>query len=217
MTATRPLPSVEYQHRGEPALRAARCEACGSPLAAEQEWCLECGAARTVIRRPPDWRIGAGIVAIVVLLVAAAFAIALINLSNHASRSAATASASLTSTTSAAGSGATRSTTTATSTHSAPAAGPPLPGWSSGLPGYTVVLSTARSQAAADTVARRLSAAGIASVGVLDSSQHAALAPGQWLVFSGRYPSMIEAQAAATALLAKGYSARAQLIGRPGG
>jgi hypothetical protein len=42
-----------------------RCRRCGGALAKDQEWCLECGAARTLLRPPPDWR---GPLAIVVLL-----------------------------------------------------------------------------------------------------------------------------------------------------
>ena len=35
-------------------------------MAEDQEWCLECGAARTLLRSPPDWR---GPVAIVLGLI----------------------------------------------------------------------------------------------------------------------------------------------------
>lgn len=55
-------------------LASERCNSCGAWLAEDQEWCLECGAARTMIRRPPDWRIGiaivAGVLAVVALLAA---------------------------------------------------------------------------------------------------------------------------------------------------
>lgn len=54
-----------------------RCLACGAALEADQEWCLECGAARTVIRRPPDWRIAAAIVVAVVVAVIIGLVIAL--------------------------------------------------------------------------------------------------------------------------------------------
>lgn len=47
-----------------------RCPACGAVLATDQEWCLECGAARTAIHAPPDWRIGVLIVLAVVAVVA---------------------------------------------------------------------------------------------------------------------------------------------------
>jgi hypothetical protein len=65
----------------------ATCAQCHAPLADGQEWCLECGAARTLIHRPPDWRIPVAVVATVVVLVLAAFAVALINLSSSADRS----------------------------------------------------------------------------------------------------------------------------------
>ena len=57
-----------------------RCDRCGAPLADDQEWCFACGAARTVIHPPPDWRIPVAVIAAVVLLVLAGFAIALIEL-----------------------------------------------------------------------------------------------------------------------------------------
>lgn len=46
----------------QPPAQAERCAACGAGLARDQEWCVECGAARTQIPPPPDWRIGAAIV-----------------------------------------------------------------------------------------------------------------------------------------------------------
>jgi predicted nucleic acid-binding Zn ribbon protein len=46
-----------------------RCLVCGGPLEEDQEWCLECGAARTVIHRPPDWRVGLAIMLAVVVVV----------------------------------------------------------------------------------------------------------------------------------------------------
>jgi hypothetical protein len=58
---------------GAPSTQADPCPVCGAELAADQEWCVECGAARTAIQPPPDWRIGLAImlavVAVVVLVV----------------------------------------------------------------------------------------------------------------------------------------------------
>lgn len=51
------------------------CRRCGTPLAADQEWCLECGAARTLLRAPPDWRgplalaLGVVVLAVIVLVI----------------------------------------------------------------------------------------------------------------------------------------------------
>jgi hypothetical protein len=59
---------------------ATFCAQCGTELEDDQEWCLECGAARTLIHRPPDWRIPVAIVGTVLLLILAGFAIALIKL-----------------------------------------------------------------------------------------------------------------------------------------
>ena len=47
-----------------------RCLACGAALGADQEWCLECGVARTVIHPPPDWRLGVAIILAVIAIVA---------------------------------------------------------------------------------------------------------------------------------------------------
>lgn len=198
-------------------------------MATDQEWCLECGSARTVIHRPPDWRIGAGIIGLVVLLLAAAFTVALINLSSNASRTAGLAASATrptqpaptpsttSSTSSRSSSTSSTSTTTSSSTASSAAAGTgAFSGWAVGLSGYTAVLATARSQPQAVASARRLRASGL-SVGVLNSSQHPSLPAGQWLVFSGRYLTLLDAQAAATALVARGFAAHALLIGRPGG
>jgi predicted nucleic acid-binding Zn ribbon protein len=44
----------------------AGCAACGAALEADQEWCTECGAARTRLHRSPDWRAAAAVIAGVV-------------------------------------------------------------------------------------------------------------------------------------------------------
>jgi hypothetical protein len=61
-----------------------RCGSCDAPLAADQEWCLECGAARTALRRPPNWRIPVAVVTLVVVLVGVGLLIALVSLSIQA-------------------------------------------------------------------------------------------------------------------------------------
>jgi septal ring-binding cell division protein DamX len=186
------------------------CVHCGASLREDQEWCLECGAARTLIHRPPDWRIAAAVIAVVVGLALLAFAIALVNLSSSADHVATQASAKTATT-------AVRPATTAavapSSTGSATIAS-----WPVGLSGWTVELARSPSQSEANAAANRFAASGL-QVGVLDSSQHPSMKPGYWIVFSGRYPGRSGAVTAATNLKAK-VSTTAPLARRvapPGG
>jgi len=79
-----------------------------------------------------------------------------------------------------------------------------------------VVLAVNRNQAAAAT-ATRLASSGI-SVGALDSTQHPKMPPGYWVVFSGRYPTPVEAMPAALRLRAAGNRyAHARIVAPPGG
>lgn len=168
------------------------CPHCDSPLRDDQEWCLECGAARTLIHRPPDWRIAAAVIAVVVGLALLAFAIALVNLSSNADQLAGTQTTAKTSTVAA------RPATAAAGATSA-AGSPAIASWPVGLGGWTVALSSRRTQAEANAAASRFAASGL-HVGVLDSSQHPSMKPGFWIVFSGRYPARPGAVAAATNL-----------------
>jgi len=182
------------------------CAHCGAGLARDQEWCLECGSARTLIHRPPDWRIPIAIVGVVVLVVLAGFAIALINLSTNANRSAQTVAAK-------------PATAPAVSTPKPAAAQKPvtIAGWPTGLSGWTVVLAQRRRQARAENVARLFAGAGV-EVGVLYSSNHPLLVPGYWIVFSGRYPTEAGALTAAKKLRAAGHRrAQAREVAPPGG
>ena len=62
------------------ATRDERCAACGQPVAPDQEWCLECGAARTLLRRSPGWRIPAALAAILAAAVIAGLVVAVLSL-----------------------------------------------------------------------------------------------------------------------------------------
>lgn len=53
------------------------CPHCSSPLRDDQEWCLECGTATTLIRTPPDWRIPVAIVGAVIAIALAGLIVAL--------------------------------------------------------------------------------------------------------------------------------------------
>jgi hypothetical protein len=68
----------------DPAAPGDRCAGCGAPLESDQEWCLECGAARTVLHRPPDWRAPVAVIAVVTGVVVIGALIALVSLSIQA-------------------------------------------------------------------------------------------------------------------------------------
>jgi hypothetical protein len=173
------------------------CNRCGAPLRDDQEWCLECGTARTVIHPPPSWRVPATVVVVVVLLVLAGFAIALIKLSSDANRHAAGVSTSV-------------------PARSAAPRSAALPGWPRGVQAWTVVLAARRTETDAIAAADKLAASG-QRVGILESSLHPLLKPGWWLVFAGRYPSDAAAAAQSARLLAKGYHARVRHVTNPSG
>lgn len=199
--------------RSEPAEHAAadqRCVQCGAGLAGDQEWCLECGAARTLVHRPPDWRVPVAVVGGVIALALAGFVIALVSLSGNDDRSATTITA-------ASVSAAPAGPPTGASTPSAASPSPRLAGWPIGLPGWTVMLGSRKLEGHAAALARREAATGI-PVGILNSSQHPALVPGRWIVFSRRYASEALAQTQATMLVSQGHvGAQPLLVGRQGG
>jgi hypothetical protein len=77
-----------------------------------------------------------------------------------------------------------------------PPAGARLITWPAGVDGYTVVLNSLPApggRAEATQKARAAADAGLAEVGVLDSSRYSSLHPGYYVVFSGVYGSMAEA------------------------
>jgi CHASE1-domain containing sensor protein len=49
-------------------------------MASDQEWCLECGAARTLLRRPPDWRVPMALLVGLVVLAAIALVVTVLSL-----------------------------------------------------------------------------------------------------------------------------------------
>jgi hypothetical protein len=163
-----------------------------------QEWCLECGAAQTLIHRAPDWRIAVALVGAVIVIALIALGLVLANLTSTA--------------------GGTTTTVTDTVSQTVTAAAKQtFAGWPVGLGGWTVALSRARTQADANASASRLAASGL-DVGVLNSSEHPSMPPGYWVVYSGRYPNSAGAQAAAARLRSAGQPAAvATQVARPGG
>ncbi|HWE32847.1 MAG TPA: SPOR domain-containing protein [Solirubrobacteraceae bacterium] len=190
------------------------CEQCGAELADDQEWCLECGGARTLIHRGPDWRVPLAVIAAVIVLAIGGFVVAVISLSNDSSNPTTAATSANASKPSTNAAGATGNADQAGTATGAPAT---ISTWAIGLPGWTVVLAAEHTRAAAYTVAKRLAGQGI-DVGVLDSNQHPSLTPGNWVVFSGRYPTRAAAASASAQLVSLGQThAHARLVGRPGG
>ncbi len=198
MTVTAPPPETVEPDTAPVEASAARCHRCGEPMAADQEWCLECGEGHTLVHSPPDWRIGVAIVATVIVLALAGFAIALINLSDNADSS---ASASVA-----------RATPPAATTAARSATATNFPRWAPGRAGYTVVLSSTSTQTGARSAAVHLRAVGI-PVGILSSSAHPRMKPGRWIVFNGHFPTLTAAKLRATRLRARGYHAHASLVG----
>jgi hypothetical protein len=173
------------------------CALCGAPMEDDQEWCLECGAGRTVIQAPPDWRVPALVVGGIILAALVAFAIALVNLNGQGAGSAS------------------QTASRATSTPNAPVRSS-VTSWPPGLSGWTVVLAKTTDQSLARDAALGLAAGGV-SVGVLDTTQHPLLKPGDWVVFSGRYPDQARAQAAAARLKRAGHAGTVVEVAAPGG
>jgi hypothetical protein len=209
---TSEIPVLSASSLGDP-----YCAQCGTELNDDQEWCLECGTARTLIHRSPDWRIPIAIAATILLLVLAGVAIALIHLSQRTNAVTASAPAGATAAATAPtkvtpGTGGSRQATATTQT-----APKPVGNWPVGLSGWTVVLFTSHAKASADAKAAGLVAGGL-RVGVFNSSQHPSLKPGYWIVFAGRYPHGTEAAAAAVRLRNNGHpEAHARQVARPGG
>ena len=63
-----------------PTTPGPRCAACGAPLEPDQEWCVECGTARTMLPASPDWRAPLAVIAVVVGIVVIGGLIALVSL-----------------------------------------------------------------------------------------------------------------------------------------
>ncbi len=181
--------AVPPEVTGQP---APFCALCGRPMEPDQEWCLDCGAARTVIAPAPDWRVPILVIGTVVLIIAGLLVFAVSRLDS-------------------AGQVTVIKTTAAGQTATVGA-------WQPGLDGYTVILASEPSQAAARSEATRLVADHVAAVGVLNTSQHPQLrAKGAWEVFSGRYPSYALAKAAAARATKHGQpQAVPALVQRPG-
>ena len=206
------------------------CPHCGSPLAADQEWCLNCGhAVATRIAPTPRWRVPVAIVGGVLALLVAALLLSLVELSSDpqpvakAPTSQATATPSVppeeggaaAATPTPAIGTPTATPTPANGENAVPTTTPtPAPGstggtigsteWPSGKTAWTVVIASSTSRAAAQKKAK---AAG-ADAGVLHSNDFSSLRKGYWVVFAGQYPDQKAAQAAAKSRGGDAYARR---------
>jgi hypothetical protein len=166
------------------------CRRCGAPFEAGQEYCLECGSRLVAARRAPG--LAAWIVpSAVALLVAAAGTAAAIAARGGPKRH---------------GQAAAVAVSPLRPAPATPVVKPPRPKKPSGqgliawpsTNGYTIVhasLPLAQGGNAARARANAALKAGLDHVGVLVSSSYASLQPGYYVVFSGIYPSLADAQA----------------------
>jgi hypothetical protein len=73
---------------------AIACPRCGAPVAPDQDWCLDCGAAaRTRLAPTPNWRAPVALVAVIALLAGAGLAAAFVALTNDSTKAPATSTA----------------------------------------------------------------------------------------------------------------------------
>jgi hypothetical protein len=202
------------------------CPRCGAPFSPGQEYCLECGLrlAPRVSRldwwRRQPWYPGDWIWPVLVFLVLAGLGaliavIATRNSNNEtivATPPPVTTNASIAPTVPAT----TAATTTAppatvpttTAATTAPATATTLIAWPN-RSGYTVVLQsipTPSGRTQALQIARRALATGLREVGVLDSSNYSSLHPGYYVVFSGVYDTLDEAQGAVAGAKTAGFT-----------
>ena len=193
-----------------------RCPRCDAPLSAEQEWCLNCGAAvGTRIAEPRGWRASVAVVGVLLALALIAVVLAIAELSRDAEgveevpvnatpTPAASAVPSVTpspapgeeggATPSPAPTPSTTPSATPGTGGASPSAG--LTQWPEGRTAYTIVLNSSGTREDAERLAGEVAAKGVPDVGVIDSDDFESLGPDSFVVFSGTYDSEEEAQAA---------------------
>jgi len=168
---------------------ASVCRTCGAPAGHGQEYCLECGNRLVPARHAPPlaaW-IVPSLAALIVAAAGAAASIAATHGRTHRNSGAGVALSPLRP----------APPPPATSVPKAPASrASKLIAWPAGN-GYTIVLaSLPLSQGAAAARAKALKALedGLPRVGVLVSSSYPSLQPGYYVVFSGIFASLAEAE-----------------------
>ncbi len=168
----------------------SECSRCGASLVRGQEYCLECGArlpGSGPLGRAGDAGRGWILRAVLALGVAAAGAALAVAATDGSDGTAELVTAT--------GGFATLPEST---TLPAPADGQPggILAWPAGEDGWTIALASVPQTKGRQVAVARAGQArkrGLATVGILDSSQYASLHPGYWVVFSGVYGSEAEA------------------------
>jgi hypothetical protein len=209
-----------------------RCPHCGTAAEPHQEYCLECGGrlrtpgvvpalAQGWRRRlgwyPGDW-IWPSLLALVVAALAASAAILWTREAEGGAARTLVGDTSQLPTTVAAIPGTTDASTltapttttetTDTTTTTGRTSRRSLIEWPQGRSGWTVVIAsvpTSGGREPAVARAREALDAGLEQVGVLDSARFSSLHPGYYVVFSGVYPTLDEAQNAASEAAEAGY------------
>jgi hypothetical protein len=207
------------------------CPRCGATVEPLQEYCVDCGhrirgsgivpALATGWQRRLRWYPGDWVwPSLLALLVAVASGAGAIWWTRDASSAAGTTVVGDTAQlptvptteaipTTSTSQGPTVSTSTTATTPPSPQ--PPrrtLTEWPQGRSGWTLVLAslpTSAGRPAAVTKASEALRAGVPDVGVLDSSKYSSLHPGYYVVFSGIYPSIGDAQDAVSKAAEAGY------------
>jgi hypothetical protein len=206
------------------------CANCGAPVRADQDWCLNCGAAVTTeVAGAGGWRTPLAIVVTVLLVAAAVLVFAFIELSGEADRVAnapvtgptgtATAVTGVTGPSGPSGiSGASGPTGSTTGPSSSPFPTPTgSPGgsgdigkWPDGKRAYTVILFSETTRASAEAKAKTVS--GLPDVGILKSDDFSSLTSGYYVVFSSQYETNGAAQNAADAAASQAPGAYAKEV-----
>jgi SPOR domain len=170
-----------------------RCPRCGARLSAQQEWCLECGAAvATRVAAPRGWRAPIAIVGVLLALALLAVVLALVELADPAEQ-----------VTEVAQTPAPTAAPPAPAATPAPATPAELAEWPEGRTAWTVVLNSSGTREDAERLATELVGKGVPDVGVLDSDDFESLGPDSFVVFSGQHESSRLAEEALAAIRAQ--------------
>jgi hypothetical protein len=204
------------------------CPRCGAPHDPAQEYCLECGirlrlpSGRLAVAwqerfgwYPGDWMwpvllglviAAAGATAAIVLADAGAESNTIVATAGGSAHLPTTAPETATVTLASTGPPSTP-TAPPPPTTTAPAPGS-LTAWPGERSAFTVVLESLPANSGRSLALERgraASRAGLPQVGVIDSSRYSSLHPGYYVVFSGVYGSLGQAQTAQAAAAAKGF------------